>query len=43
MQGVWYWIACSALCLSLAVLVARVARVALVALVARSKVGRAPG
>jgi hypothetical protein len=37
MQGVWYWIACSALCLSLAVLVA------LVALVARSKVGRAPG
>jgi hypothetical protein len=40
MQGVWYWIACSALCLSLAVLVARVA---LVALVARSKAGRAPG
>ena len=39
MQGVWYWIACSALCLSLAVM----ARVALVALVARSKVGRAPG
>ena len=37
MQGVWYWIACSALCLSLAVLVARVA------LVAGSKVGRAPG